>query len=377
MGKHVACLRGWHPALARAEIAALLPTASIVRMKSRRLVMVEGDVSSSHIRAAVECSSGCQAVLFDAVVWPLSDGSDGFLSAISSYLESYPRTGSVAVRAWRHEGKIESVGPSQLARQIGGLLSHSGYPIDLEEPLHKLGLVVDASNSVLACGWMVGTGDDSDGITSRRATDRPFFKPVSLDPRLARLAVNLASGPSSRGVTVDLMTGTGGFAIEAALSKRIAYGIDLDPVMVAGAQENLDWVSNEFPCTIVQGDATNLNSVLPPNTRVAGFVLDPPYGRNSQGSLDPQSLIDAVLKSSFQVAQNDAGFVLIVPIQPHADQLDEQIEEEQEIELLHGSWQSLRETFAANGWMIEGRWVEHVHASLSRLIVHASIAPQD
>lgn len=376
MGGHVASLRGWHPALARAEIASLLPTASVVRLKSRRLVMLEGDVSLVEMKAAVECSSGCQAVLFNAVVWPVHDGIDGFLLAISSYLESFPRTGSVAVRAWRHEGKIESVGPSQLARQIGGLLSSSGYSIELEHPLHRLGLVIDASNSVLACGWMIGTGDDSDGITTRRATDRPFFKPVSLDPRLARLAVNLASGPSSRGVTVDLMTGTGGFAIEAAMSNRSAIGIDLDPVMVAGARENLDWVTTDFPCSIVQGDATKLSSILPPNTRIAGFVLDPPYGRNSQGSLDPQSLIDAVLKSSFQVSHSNAGFVLIVPIQPHADELDEQIRDEQEIELLYGSWHSLSETFATNGWEIEGRWVEHVHASLSRLIVHASIAPQ-
>ena len=377
MAKHVACLRGWHPALARAEIAALLPSSTITRIDARRLVLVESDESPAEIEDAIECSSGCQAVLFDAILWPISDGIEGFLDAVGAYLTASPRHGSAAVRAWRHEGKVDGVRPSQLAGSIGGLLSASNYVIDLEHPDHRLGLVVDASSMTLACGWMIGTGDDSDGISARRATDRPFFKPVSLDPRLARLAVNLASGPRCNGATLDLMTGTGGFAIEAALSGRSVFAIDLDPVMIAGAQQNLDWASAQNPCTLLQGDATNLAALLPSSATVAGFVLDPPYGRNSQGSLEPEHLIEAVLESSRQVAQAHAAFVLIVPIQSHADQLDEAIQDEATIELLHGNWHTLSNAFAATGWRIQGRWVEHVHASLSRLIVHAVIAPQD
>ena len=65
---------------------------------------------------------------------------------------------------------------------------------------------------------MEGDGQAAFSSGQRRAGERPFFKPVSLDPRLARLAVNLASGPQNRGPVVDPMTGTGGFLIEASLS---------------------------------------------------------------------------------------------------------------------------------------------------------------
>ena len=45
------------------------------------------------------------------------------------------------------------------------------------------------------------------------------------------------------------------------------------------------------------------------------------------------------------------------------------------IKLLHGEWGEFKEMLTQSGWNIEGRWVEHVHSSLSRLILHASIVP--
>ena len=89
---------------------------------------------------------------------------------------------------------------------------------------------------------MVGLnhGPKGDSSIERRATQRPFFKPVSLEPRLARLAVNLACGPLTAGACLDPMTGTGGFTIEAILSGRSAIGIDLDEEMIQGAKRILN-----------------------------------------------------------------------------------------------------------------------------------------
>ena len=49
-------------------------------------------------------------------------------------------------------------------------------------------------------------GPKGDSSIERRASQRPFFKPVSLEPRLARLAVNLACGPLANGACLDPMT---------------------------------------------------------------------------------------------------------------------------------------------------------------------------
>ena len=379
MASHVASLRGWHPALARAEIAALLPQAELHRLESRRLVQLEGEISIEQMQTAVECSSGCQALLWDALVWKHEEDSTVFYQHIRTYLAAYPRSGSVAVRSMKHEGKMAGVSSREYARSIGGILSSLEYSIDLESPEHRLGMVFDASAGIIACGWMVGSGDDSDGIVARRATDRPFFKPVSLDPRLARLAVNVASGPRQSGATLDLMTGTGGFVLEAALSNRETYGVDLDPLMIEGAQENLDWAMPTSDAQLLLGDATQLPEIIPSQAhqRIAGFVLDPPYGRNSQGSLDHAELIEAVLLSSRKVASTNAGLVLILPMHPFGEFPDEALNDDAEVELLHGKWSEIETTFSKTGWRINNRWVEHVHASLGRLILHATIVPQD
>ena len=379
MPSHIASLRGWHPALARAEIAALLPNAVVQRMPSRRLVRIDAELTGKEMKEAVLCSSGCQALLEHAVVWQKTESIDSLVERMAEYIDSHTRTGTVAVRSWKHDGKMEGVSARELVRKIGGLLSRKGYSIDLDNPNHKIGMVLDAGAGIIACGWMLGTGNDSDGISARRATDRPFFKPVSLDPRLARLAVNLASGPIKKGATVDLMTGTGGFVLEASVSGRIAYGIDLDEEMIAGAQQNLDWAGSEGRGILLHGDATELQDVLPKKAvgAISGFVLDPPYGRNSQGSLAPNELIRAVLNSSYNVSGPDSNFVLIVPIHPFGEHSDEELPLDAEIQLLHGKWATLQSCFEETGWRVVGQWVEHVHASLGRLILHAAIVPQD
>lgn len=385
MARHIACLRGWHPALARAEISALLPQMSVTRLEGRRLVAITGDDEKDVLLQAVNISSGCQAILCNAILWPCKGDSDidGLIGSVLEHLKQHPREGSAAVRAWRHEGRIEGVGPSQLSQRIGGRLHDLGYSIDLDEPMNEFGVVIDASSNTIACGWMLGYGDESDGVSSRKAAERPFFKPVSLDPRLARLAVNLASGPIEDGATVDLMTGTGGFLIEAALTGRVAVGFDLDPVMVDGANQNLTWALQAEAVTnhrgeVVQGDATQLETCMPQlEVPLTGFVLDPPYGRNSQGSLAPMELLEGVLKSACNVAERNANLVLILPIHPMGEHPDEPIANTHEIRLLHGQWGDVDVSLRQTGWVAKALWVEHVHASLSRLILHATVAPQD
>ena len=385
MVRHIACLRGWHPALARAEIAALLPEMTTTRLEGRRLLALEGGCDEIALAEAVAVSSGCQAILCEAIVWPCEGEApiDRLMPAILEHLNHHPRDGPVAVRAWRHEGRIEGVGPSRLAQRIGGRLHDLGYAIDLEHPQHRFGVVIDASSNTIACGWMLGFGDESDGVSSRKAAERPFFKPVSLDPRLARLAVNLASGPVGNRATIDVMTGTGGFLIEAALSNRIAVGLDLDPVMVEGTIRNLEWALNaegrtEHKAMVLAGDATKLTDALTGlDAPVSGFVLDPPYGRNSQGSLEPMALLKNVLDSAHEVAVNGAGLVLILPIHPMGEHPDEPIPSGADVNLLHGDWQGIEHALRNAHWSVQNRWVEHVHASLSRLILHATVAPQD
>ena len=87
--------------------------------------------------------------------------------------------------------------------------------------------------------------------------------------------------------------------------------------------------------------------------------------------------IEGVLKSACSVAERNANLVLILPIHPMGEHPDEPIANTHEIRLLHGQWGDVDVSLRQTGWVAKALWVEHVHASLSRLILHATVAPQD
>ena len=108
MGDVLACLRGWHPALALAELRTLLPDAIMTGTGIDRWWRMEGEQASQR-HDVLEMSSGLQCFLIDGVV----TSTDGLLQAdwlerMRAYLLAHPVPGSVAVRAWKQGGKIPS-----------------------------------------------------------------------------------------------------------------------------------------------------------------------------------------------------------------------------------------------------------------------------
>ena len=380
MGDVLACLRGWHPALAAAELSALLPNAELGSTPAVRWLRVSCSTREER-RAALAVASGLQCFLDEGRVVSVSETDEEawFASAVA-YVEAHPVEGSVAVRGWSQGGKISGWSLSRLSRRLGGALHERGYTVDLEHPERVLALIGDGQAQHLAWGWMEGDGQAAFSNGERRAGERPFFKPVSLDPMLARLAVNVATGPVDAGPVVDPMTGTGGFLIEAALSNRPSLGIDLNSEMAHGAEANLVWACDGpvDHARVVRGDATRLADLLPEawHGAVAGFVLDPPYGRNSHGNMESLSLLEACLRSARGVAAPTAGFVLILPVHPIQPHPETAVPLNTEFSLLHGDWEGVRMLIEATGWTLQSAHVERVHRSLSRLILHARCAPQ-
>jgi tRNA G10 N-methylase Trm11 len=123
---------------------------------------------------------------------------------------------------------------------------------------------------------------------------------------------------------------------------------------------------------VITGDACQLSETIEESWhgQISGIVLDPPYGRNSHGSHSHYDLIGKALQSAREIISDDAKLVLIVPIIPDKNPTGE-------IELLHGQWDELNQLLSDCGTTVTGQWKEHVHGSLSRLILLASIAPLD
>ena len=373
MGEHIVALRGWHPALAQAEVRALFPGRNIQPFASPRLMQLqlnEEDLPNKSI------SSGIEAIFNNGENHDFND-VESIRSIIKSHLEvNPPNDEACAVVAWKHGRGIEGVSRSAFAGRIGGLLSSMGAKIDLEHPKQRFGILFDQHSNSVTFGWLQGMGPKGDGSVERRASQRPFFKPVSLEPRLARLAVNLASGPLQKGATLDPMTGTGGFAIEAALSGRDVVALDLDAEMIVGAKSNLEW-SGSTANVFFQGDATNVKASITTDGPQAfsGIVLDPPYGRNSQGSLDHEELLKQTLLSCSKVVE-DGSLVLILPSEAREWCLESALTAEGRPQLIHFQWPELERLLLNCNWKYEDAWYVFVHGSLGRVVIYASIVPQ-
>jgi len=371
MGECIVSLRGWHPALAQAELSALFPQGEVKPLSSPRLAGLKCSKDASEL----QISAGIEAVFMDGVNIEWSN-EEQVLHRIAEYLEQFSHDeASCAVHAWKHGEGISECSRTVIAGKVGGILSRAGASIDLKNPDSTFGLLLDGHSQTVTFGWLLNHGPKGDSSIERRASQRPFFKPVSLEPRLARLAVNLACGPLANGACLDPMTGTGGFTIEAIMSGRHAIGMDLDEEMIQGARMNLEWAGSELNPFVV-GDATNIKATLSDDVAsISGVVLDPPYGRNSQGSMDHRALLHHTLASAREVV--DGCLVLILPSEPRTEHLNHPLEKSERPPLKHYAWETIEEMLHETGWHYENAWYVSVHRSLGRVIVYATSAPQD
>lgn len=334
----IIALRGWHPAIARAEAKAMFADSDIARTGSRRLLTATGESDWEN----AELMSGCECVLVGGGIAKWTSLED-LLQQIQS-----EKVDDMAIECWRHEGKIP-VSTKDIERQVGGLFHDKGSTFNLENPKRRFGIVLDNSAGTVAWGWMIGQGPGKHGWSAMRANKRPFFRPVSLEPRLARAAVNIAAGASA-GYVVDPMCGTGGILIESALTGRPTLGIDFDPVMVEGCQENIDWAKVE--AEVKRGDATRFEL---PND-VAAVVVDPPYGRNSPSD---EKLIEDML-ANIHSQNNECSLVVILPVEAGGEDLDEEISTDIKLP----------------GYQIDAAFGIPVHKSLGRVMIIASASTQ-
>ncbi len=334
----VIVLRGWHPALSRAEAEAMFPECEIERTDARRLLTTNG--SSDWTRS--NQMSGCECVLVDGGITKWTSLED-LLDLIDCQ-----KVDKMAVECWRHEGKLP-ISTKDVEMQIGGLFHDKGSTFNLENPEHRFGVVLDASAQYVAWGWMIGLGPGKHGWSAMSANKRPFFRPVSLEPRLARAAVNIAAGIND-GYVIDPMCGTGGILIESAITGRKTLGIDFDPVMVDGTKQNLQWAGVE--AEVKRDDATRFEL---PND-IAAIVVDPPYGRNSIGD---EKLLEEMLQNiSSQI--DECNLVVILPCEAGNENLEEDIDFDIDLP----------------GFTIKQTFGIPVHKSLGRVLITASISPQ-
>ena len=169
----------------------------------------------------------------------------------------------------------EEIDTEKTEKILGEKLSSEENSVDLENPRTVVKAYILQEKIIL--GEVVE--DINRGLfEDRKNQDRPFSSPVSLDPVLARVLVNL-SGVKPREFLLDPFCGTGGILIEAGLCGVGVCGVDVKEEMAEGCIENLE-AYGVISHDIQQGEGSE--SVEKFDQDFSAIVTDLPYGQASK-----------------------------------------------------------------------------------------------
>ncbi len=181
-------------------------------------------------------------------------------------------------------------------------------------------------------------------LESHRPQRRPFFHPGSLDPRLARLFVNLARA-APPGPYLDPFCGTGGFPLEAQAIGIPSICGELAARLAEGARVNLSSYPGAAYTTVAQWDATRLPIR---DEAIQSIGTDPPYGRSiSLRGKRLEQLHQDFLHEAARVLKKGAHLAMAAP---------------------HWSEDRLEEYAEQAGLRILEKHYQRVHGSLTRII---------
>ncbi|WP_456422617.1 TIGR01177 family methyltransferase [Thermococcus sp.] len=191
-----------------------------------------------------------------------------------------------------------------LPRKLGAIIHAQGFRVNLSRPDT---LVRVYCGEKLYAGIRLHYFDPKD-FEGRKAHHRPFFRPISLHPRISRALVNLTKAKRE---LLDPMMGAGGILIEAGLIGLKVYGVDIKPEMVEGARKNLlHYGVRDFELKL--GDATRLEELF--DKRFEAIATDPPYGTSATlAGRKREELYRAVLRSIYNVLKPGGRLAIAFP----------------------------------------------------------------
>ena len=191
----------------------------------------------------------------------------------------YRPEGSFAVRVKDFTGKEKK---ESIEKRLGEKLSTSENSVDLERPEERVKAYIFQEKVVIGLEVV----DIDRGLFEKRVNqERPFSRPLSMDPVLARVMVNL-SEVSVGDHVLDPMCGTGGILIEAGLCGIGVHGLDIDEEMVEGTRENLE-AYGVIAHDIHQGEVKNSKEIF--DQKFDAVISDLPYGKASRETEDAVS----------------------------------------------------------------------------------------
>lgn len=286
-------LSGEHPELSLVELSSV---AEAIEGTSPK---IDVDSSTAMIDSETDpVEFGQRMALCHRINEVLATGS---IDELKETARSLALGGSVAVRC--RKLSREWMEPcSGIERQFGEILAAT-HSIDLGNPSAVIRILLGKSAHLTIQRAEV----DRAGYEARKVALRPFFYPISLHPRFARLLVNMTKVRSGE-TLLDPFCGTGGIVIEATLVGASAAGSDLRSDMVEGCRDNL--AKFGLSAELFTTDVRKLEEYI---QNVDAIATDPPYGRSTSTNGDIESLYSESFSVFSRILKKGGLLAIILP----------------------------------------------------------------
>ncbi len=349
-----AILSGLHPTLPLAELRGILEALGqkyrIIGELDLLVLYTSSSTSSRGVasRAGLVHETGQVITVTEAEISSIIDG------LLSSDLCSYIAEGDrVRIELLRLRGYAKETVPNNaakiIAEHIAPSLEKCGAKTTPRDYTKRMRVIVSLGATV------VGLLEDEKPdklLESHKPQKRPFFHPGSLDPRLARLFVNL-SRARPPGPYLDPFCGTGGFPLEAQTIGIPSICGELAGRLAKGASKNLKaYPGNENILTVAQWDSARIPLR---DESVQSIGTDPPYGRSvSLRGRQLRELLEDFITEAARVLKRDSYIAFAAP---------------------HWAEDKVEEYIENSGLKLLELHYMRVHGSLTRIITVAKKKP--
>jgi tRNA (guanine10-N2)-dimethyltransferase len=307
-------LNGEYPTLASSEVLAILQATENNYSNTKifdQLMKISASIDS--IEAIARRSAlvhRCCILLFESV----NSVEEILNNARDVMIDSSLISGkSFGVRIKRIKNHSTHIDKTKLEQRLGAVFfnllknENSEIKVNLENPdISFYGVLTENKFFFGISIWKSKTYFER--FDARRGHKRDFFHPGTLDPRLARVLVNLSRAKVGR-LFVDPFAGAGGILIEAGLIGASILGCDVQKTMIKGASVNLKQfnLSGDLICA----DAR----LLPLTNDIHAIATDPPYGKSSTTKgMEVGLLIESFFESVANFLQKKRYICICAPI---------------------------------------------------------------
>lgn len=287
---------GEHPTIPLAELSAALWAVN----GRRPSPVQDGRVVFARCKSAAASPVAVRLALCHAVSEVIAEG-ESVAEAVRSPDVSDISGTTIKVRARIVSGVWTESERKVAERMLGGAMSRRNA-IDLRGAATEMRVILGKNASVCR---LVGKIDRA-RFEARKGENRPFFSPVSLHPKYARVLVNLSRAKEG-GRLLDPFCGTGGILIEASLCGLRALGSDLDARMVEGAATNLSHFGLRADL-----ERCDVAHVLDAFGEVDAIATDPPYGRASSTGKEGAGPLHRRMLPAFRDVLKEGGRAAVV-----------------------------------------------------------------